>query len=150
MTDTPPKHEETPANPQNSTASMALLAPPLLVVALAVLYFFFLPPLSQVGLWDPYELKVADLARRMAVTLHGASGLALGGVDNSLPHLNDSSGARSSRSRRSPSGSNTSVCTNGQGVHLSRFGASSASSRRTDSCLVWSIVAPAYFRRSRS
>lgn len=89
MTDTPPKHEETPANPQNSTASMALLAPPLLVVALAVLYFFFLPPLSQVGLWDPYELKVADLARRMAVTLHGASGLALGGVDNSLPHLND-------------------------------------------------------------
>jgi 4-amino-4-deoxy-L-arabinose transferase-like glycosyltransferase len=40
-------------------------------------------------MWDPYELNVADLARRIALNLHHASGLALDGADNSLPHLND-------------------------------------------------------------
>jgi 4-amino-4-deoxy-L-arabinose transferase-like glycosyltransferase len=40
-------------------------------------------------MWDPYELNVADLSRRIAVNLHHASGLALDGADNSLPHLDD-------------------------------------------------------------
>ncbi len=61
----------------------------LLVVAAAVVVLFVLPPLTKAGIWDPYELNVADLARRMALKLHGASGLALEGADNSLPHLND-------------------------------------------------------------
>jgi 4-amino-4-deoxy-L-arabinose transferase-like glycosyltransferase len=62
-----------------------------LVIALAVpaLFFFILPPLAKSGLWDPYELNVADLARRVALNLHGATSLALNGADNSLPHLND-------------------------------------------------------------
>jgi hypothetical protein len=54
-----------------------------------VLFFFVMPPLTRAGLWDPNELNVADLARRIALNLHGASNLALQGSDNSLPHLND-------------------------------------------------------------
>jgi 4-amino-4-deoxy-L-arabinose transferase-like glycosyltransferase len=62
-----------------------------LAVAAAVpaLFFLFLPPLTTSGLWDPYELNVADLSRRVALNLYHAADLALGGADNSLPHLND-------------------------------------------------------------
>jgi 4-amino-4-deoxy-L-arabinose transferase-like glycosyltransferase len=67
--------------------------PPWLALAIAIatpiLFFFVLPPLTRAGLWDPHELNVADLARRVALNLHGASNLALEGADNSLPHLND-------------------------------------------------------------
>lgn len=65
------------------------LAPLLVVLAAATLVLFVLPPLTKAGIWDPYELNVADLARRVALKLHGASSLALEGADNSLPHLND-------------------------------------------------------------
>ena len=41
------------------------------------------------GIWDPYELNVADLARRVAINVLGASKLALDGMDNSLPKLGD-------------------------------------------------------------
>lgn len=71
----------------------AAWGPPWLPLALAALVpivlYLFLPPLSRSGLWDPYELNVADLARRIALNLHGASALALEGADNSLPGLND-------------------------------------------------------------
>jgi hypothetical protein len=60
-----------------------------LATAIPVLFFFVLPPLTKSGLWDPYELNIADLARRVALNLHGAANLALEGGDNSLPHLND-------------------------------------------------------------
>jgi 4-amino-4-deoxy-L-arabinose transferase-like glycosyltransferase len=40
-------------------------------------------------MWDPYELNVADLSRRIALNLYHAQGLALAGADNTLPHLND-------------------------------------------------------------
>jgi 4-amino-4-deoxy-L-arabinose transferase-like glycosyltransferase len=60
-----------------------------IAVALPILLFFVFPPLTRSGLWDPYELNVADLARRVALNLHGAANLALEGADNSLPHLND-------------------------------------------------------------
>ncbi|MBX3209901.1 MAG: glycosyltransferase family 39 protein [Labilithrix sp.] len=63
--------------------------PLAIAVALPVLFFFVLPPLTKSGIWDPYELNVADLARRIALNLHGAADLALDGADNSLPHLND-------------------------------------------------------------
>jgi 4-amino-4-deoxy-L-arabinose transferase-like glycosyltransferase len=58
-------------------------------VAFPALLFFVLPPLTSSGLWDPYELNVADLARRVGLNLLSASHLALDGADNSLPHLND-------------------------------------------------------------
>jgi 4-amino-4-deoxy-L-arabinose transferase-like glycosyltransferase len=62
-----------------------------LIVATAVpaLLFLALPPLSKSGLWDPYELNVADLSRRIALNLYHAGNLALDGTENSLPHLND-------------------------------------------------------------
>jgi 4-amino-4-deoxy-L-arabinose transferase-like glycosyltransferase len=63
--------------------------PAVLAAALAMLLLFVAPPLSTSGLWDPYELNVADLARRIALNLLGGSDLALNGADNSLPHLND-------------------------------------------------------------
>ncbi len=56
---------------------------------LPTIFFLVLPPLSKSGLWDPYELNVADMARRLALNLFHADGLALTGADNSLPHLND-------------------------------------------------------------
>src|SRR4029077_10364721 len=60
-----------------------------IAIAAPALLFFVLPPLSKSGLWDPYELNVADLSRRIALHLYHAGGLALEGADNSLPHLND-------------------------------------------------------------
>src|SRR5580692_3113908 len=62
---------------------------PALAAALPVAFFFVLPPLTKSGLWDPYELNVADLARRLALNLFGAGTLSLDGAENSLPHLND-------------------------------------------------------------
>jgi 4-amino-4-deoxy-L-arabinose transferase-like glycosyltransferase len=63
--------------------------PFLLAIAVPVLFFFVLPPLTTSGLWDPFELNVADLSRRLALNLLGADALSLAGTDNALPHLND-------------------------------------------------------------
>jgi 4-amino-4-deoxy-L-arabinose transferase-like glycosyltransferase len=63
--------------------------PLALAALLPVAFFFVLPPLTKSGLWDPYELNVADLGRRIALNLLGADSLSLAGADNSLPHLND-------------------------------------------------------------
>ena len=60
-----------------------------MATAVPALLFFALPPLTRSGLWDPYELNVADLSRRVALNLFHAGNLALEGTDNSLPHLND-------------------------------------------------------------
>jgi 4-amino-4-deoxy-L-arabinose transferase-like glycosyltransferase len=78
--------------PQPAFASEADAHPwllPLLAALLPLAFFFVLPPLTKSGLWDPYELNVADLARRIALNLFGADTLSLAGADNSLPHLND-------------------------------------------------------------
>jgi 4-amino-4-deoxy-L-arabinose transferase-like glycosyltransferase len=64
-------------------------APLGIATLLPLAFFFVLPPLTKSGLWDPYELNVADLARRLALNLFGASTLALDGAENTLPHLND-------------------------------------------------------------
>ena len=63
--------------------------PLVVALALPVLFFFVLPPLTRSGLWDPFELNVADLSRRLALNLLGADSLSLAATDNSLPHLND-------------------------------------------------------------
>ena len=44
-----------------------------------------LVPLAKSGLWDPFELRSIELARRIALGLFGASGLELAGVENALP-----------------------------------------------------------------
>jgi len=91
-----PEVPEAAAPPAETAPSpVAAVAPPPwirwapLTVAVVVPAVFFFALLSRSGLWDPYELNVADLSRRIALNLYGASGLALTGADNTLPHLND-------------------------------------------------------------
>lgn len=55
------------------------------VVTLASLF----GPISSSGIWDPFELRVADLARRIALNLLGAKGLALDGSTNTVPTLGE-------------------------------------------------------------
>jgi 4-amino-4-deoxy-L-arabinose transferase-like glycosyltransferase len=85
------EEEDEPEAPvvAESTSGWRRWAPLTFAALVAVVFFFLLPPLTKSGLWDPYELNVADLARRVALNLHGAANLALDGSDNSLPHLND-------------------------------------------------------------
>ncbi len=83
------EHAERSAAPDAEPGRGPSWLPLAIAVAAPILFFFVLPPLTKSGLWDPYELNVADLARRVALNLHGASSLALEGADNSLPHLND-------------------------------------------------------------
>ena len=45
--------------------------------------------ISASGIWDPHELRVAELARRIAVALLGAESLSIPGADNSVPNLGD-------------------------------------------------------------
>ena len=46
-------------------------------------------PIGWSGLWAPYELDVADFARRIAVALHGADALVIPGANNSVPTLSE-------------------------------------------------------------
>jgi len=77
------------ASPARGSSAARRWAPLALAAAVPALLFLVLPPLTASGMWDPYELNVADLARRIAVNLHHAPGLALGNGDDSLPHLDD-------------------------------------------------------------
>jgi len=86
----PPVAEAPPAVGEMPEAEQRYPWLPFALAALVpILLFFVAPPLTRSGLWDPFELNVADLARRMAIHLHGASNLALEGANNSLPYLND-------------------------------------------------------------
>jgi hypothetical protein len=42
-------------------------------------------PIFKSGIWDPFELRSLELARRIALGLYGATGLELAGVSNALP-----------------------------------------------------------------
>ena len=55
----------------------------ILAGAIGVILFFVLPPLGRAGLWDPYELRFAEIARRIALNMFGRADLALVGADNS-------------------------------------------------------------------
>ena len=71
------------------TSSRDLSPRAALALALGVPAVLLLARLGAGGIWDPYELNVADLARRVAINVLGASKLALDGMDNSLPKLGD-------------------------------------------------------------
>lgn len=60
---------------------------PLLAFALLLLSLF--GPLAKSGIWDPFELRVAELSRRIALGLLGASGLSIEGSVNSVPNLGE-------------------------------------------------------------
>ena len=42
-------------------------------------------PLKKSGIWEPFELRSIELARRIAIGLFGATGLELSGMNNALP-----------------------------------------------------------------
>ncbi|HEY3234308.1 MAG TPA: hypothetical protein VGJ84_06310, partial [Polyangiaceae bacterium] len=54
-------------------------------VALATTLVSLFATLGASGIWDPPELEVADLSRRIALNLLGAHGLAIEGGDNTVP-----------------------------------------------------------------
>ncbi len=59
----------------------------LLALGAAALVLF--PYLGKSGIWDPYELDSADLARRIAIHAFGAKGLEIPGAQGGLPTLTD-------------------------------------------------------------
>lgn len=59
------------------------------IVALALAALALLPLLGKSGIWDPYELDRADLARRIAIHAFGARGLDLPGSAGQMPTLTD-------------------------------------------------------------
>ncbi len=83
LTPEPPVPDREPDGPGTRWIPLAV------ATAVPALLFFALPPLTASGLWDPYELNVADLSRRIGLNLFHAANLALDGADNTLPHLND-------------------------------------------------------------
>ena len=44
---------------------------------------------SKSGIWDPFELNVAELSRRIAINAFGARNLVLEGADNSMPKIGE-------------------------------------------------------------
>jgi 4-amino-4-deoxy-L-arabinose transferase-like glycosyltransferase len=74
-----PKAAETePSRVRSRGSRFAWLS---LVVAAALVGL----PLGAGGIWDPYELRSLELARRIALNLFAASGLELQGESNALP-----------------------------------------------------------------
>src|SRR5262245_52800234 len=59
----------------------------LFAVALGVVFFCL--PIGKSGIWDPFELTIADLSRRISINVLGARDLVLEGGDNSMPRLGD-------------------------------------------------------------
>ncbi|HEX4336768.1 MAG TPA: glycosyltransferase family 39 protein [Polyangiaceae bacterium] len=57
----------------------------LLVVAALLTLGSLFGPISASGIWEPYELNVADLSRRIAVTLLGGKNLIIDGATNYVP-----------------------------------------------------------------
>src|SRR6266545_73745 len=86
-----PATEDTEVTPSNEGGIASqppwLALAPWIVLAIAALFFF--APLGKSGIWDPFELNVADLSRRIAINVFGARSLTLEGADNTMPKLGD-------------------------------------------------------------
>lgn len=67
-----------PSRVRSKASRLAWLS---LVVAAAIVGL----PLGSGGIWDPYELRSLEFARRIAANLFGAAGLELAGENNALP-----------------------------------------------------------------
>ncbi|MEZ4224107.1 MAG: glycosyltransferase family 39 protein [Polyangiaceae bacterium] len=75
----------TSSPPSRRLSGLVLLA--LVVVIMAASLF---GPIASSGIWDPHELQVADLSRRIALTLLGGGpDLALVDAENGVPTLGD-------------------------------------------------------------
>jgi 4-amino-4-deoxy-L-arabinose transferase-like glycosyltransferase len=67
-----------PATESDPATGWSLLAALLLAASL-------LAPLAAVGIWDPYELELADLGRRFALNFFGGEGLTLQDLSSAMP-----------------------------------------------------------------
>ena len=76
-----------PKGPREGTLRLGRVATPAIALGLAALVL--LPVLAKSGIWDPYELDAADLARRIAINTFGAADLALPKAANGMPTLSD-------------------------------------------------------------
>jgi len=82
----------TPASPERAARAPAAErggVPWLPLFAFVLLAASLYAPLARSGIWDPFELRVAELSRRIALKLLGASGLAIEGSTNSVPTLGE-------------------------------------------------------------
>lgn len=61
----------------------------LRIAALSIAALVLFPLIGRAGIWDPYELDAAELARRIAVNVWGAEALRLPAASNLLPTLTD-------------------------------------------------------------
>ena len=61
----------------------------LRLAALSIAALILLPLIGRAGIWDPYELDSAELARRIAVNVWRAEELRLPTASNALPTLTD-------------------------------------------------------------
>ncbi|EYF08930.1 glycosyltransferase family 39 protein [Chondromyces apiculatus] len=77
---------ETPRGAVEQPGKRGFVVPALAFVVAGLMLF---PLLGKSGIWDPYELDSADLARRIAVNVFGAHELTLPDAVNSLPTLTD-------------------------------------------------------------
>lgn len=59
------------------------------LLALGIPALLLFGRLGHAGIWDPYELRVADLGRRAAIHVLHAPWLTLPGAENQLPTLGD-------------------------------------------------------------
>jgi hypothetical protein len=80
-----PSAEASPLVP----ASAIFARPWVISLVVAVIACALVPLPSRAGLWDPHELNVAELARRLAVNVFHADKLAIADADPSMPHLDD-------------------------------------------------------------
>ena len=63
--------------------------PLAIAAAVAAVLFFALPPLGRAGVWDPHELRFAEVARRVALHSFGRTDLAVAGADDAPVHARD-------------------------------------------------------------
>src|SRR5687767_8473073 len=85
---------DAPKRPAPRAQSVAASATPggrpwLAALAAVVTVASLLGPISASGIWDPFELRIADLARRIALNLLGAQDLLIDGATNSVPSLGE-------------------------------------------------------------
>ncbi|MBN2195628.1 MAG: glycosyltransferase family 39 protein [Polyangiaceae bacterium] len=71
----------TPTRAGIGTRALAVAGP---LLAVGVVLGSLFGPIGQAGLWDPVELRVAELARRLAIHVLGAGGFVIDGADNTM------------------------------------------------------------------
>jgi hypothetical protein len=77
------------APPASSVSKWVTHHPVIAVLAWVCAAWSLLFPLARAGIWDPYELEVAELSRRIAINLMNAPSLVLPGLDNRVPILSE-------------------------------------------------------------